>query len=394
MSNQTPPAAAPITGRRSPFPLEASQARIVAVYVRGMIQSLVRREPMQGILPPVLANARLMGARLTLHRAGEVSRCVTRYASMGQLELDHSLGYLMSYLASRVTAATAEQPALSAEELPALGLKLTLMFDSFLIDGVGEDRMQQVDPLSHGLLVEHPAGEGIVLPDPGSDWPTDAPRYLAMACQQAKLPADAWRRDDRTRLMSFLTQDIELEPQQSELSWLSLNGLRMNALVTIAQRAARLGARLLAKKTGDSLLDQTHPSMLAVRVTTQAGLSSWAAGKDHSLAALAHVAGRGLQSQPADHHGHAINQLTVYMQAVELSPVHDERLQGQTFLVQGQERWQLITDAATAGEALVKAGLEWMQWFAGEVAVWKLTGRSQDVRVRTLPDDNPTLPRR
>ncbi len=370
--------------------LDAALVQAAAVYVRGLVESMVRRQAVAGLLPPATANHRVMGVKLTLHRAGRPWRMAIKYASASQWELDHSLGYLLGYLASSISAAAAGQPALKADDLPYLGLTLTLMLDAREVQEQHEARLQVIDPLTHGVLLEHPAGSAVVFPEPGSDWPMDASRYLDHCCRQANLPADAWRRDPQTKLVTFLIQEAELEPELTELSWLSLNGLRINTLASIATRAMDADASMHARLAGDALLDQVNTTMTVVRIVTSGGQISWAAGKGRSLASLAHMAGLLIRSQLQTGESHAITQLAVYAQAARLSAVTDEKLAAQAYCIDGPGQMVLITDASTAGEALLQAGGTWSDWHAGDVTVWSLVGRSHDVRLRMPPRRKPS----
>src|SRR5690606_31938202 len=99
------------------------------------------------------------------------------------------------------------------------GYELTVFFNPQWVNAQAESRLASVDPLVHGVLIDHPRGRSYLLPHTPAAiaHADDASRLLDRVSTQAGLGPDAWRRDAQADLLTFQTQRCEREPSLEEL---------------------------------------------------------------------------------------------------------------------------------------------------------------------------------
>jgi uncharacterized protein len=152
---------------------------------RGALEARVR-----GRSAPARANGGALeaplGAFVTIHNGEELRGC------LGRLDVDAPLAATIADLAAIVSDSDPRFPPVSAAELPALDVEISVLTPEREITSVTE-----IDVGRHGLIVERGYRRGLLLPQVATERGWDAETFLAHTCQKAGLPEDAWRRGAR-----------------------------------------------------------------------------------------------------------------------------------------------------------------------------------------------------
>lgn len=145
----------------------------IAAHVAG------RRAPDVSDVPTA---ARRGGAFVSIHKRGDLRGCI------GHLEADGPLAGIVARCAVAACSADPRFPALTADELDAVDLEVSLLGPLepiALADAIEIGR--------HGLVVEMGSRRGLLLPQVATEWGWDRETFLAHTCRKAGLPADAWK---------------------------------------------------------------------------------------------------------------------------------------------------------------------------------------------------------
>lgn len=135
--------------------------------------------------PPVPAQggaAEPGGAFVTLRNKGALRGCI------GHVERDEPIGGVVARCA--VAAATADPrfSPLTAAELAAITIELSLLGPLERVADVGE-----IEVGRHGLVVEMGSRRGLLLPQVATEWRWDREVFLEQTCHKAGLPREAWK---------------------------------------------------------------------------------------------------------------------------------------------------------------------------------------------------------
>jgi AmmeMemoRadiSam system protein A len=123
------------------------------------------------------------GVFVSLHLAGTLRGCI------GTLDADASLARLVATTAVAACSADPRFEAVSARELPALEIEISLLGP---FEPVADVRLIEVG--RHGLAVEQGRRRGLLLPQVATHWQWTREEFLAQTCRKAGLREDAWRR--------------------------------------------------------------------------------------------------------------------------------------------------------------------------------------------------------
>jgi AmmeMemoRadiSam system protein A len=126
------------------------------------------------------------GAFVTLHTHGELRGCI------GHLEADEPLATVVSRCAVLACSADHRFAAVSAEEVAALQIELSLLGPLIPVTSADE-----VEIGRDGLVVEERWHRGLLLPQVAIEWQWDRETLLAQTCRKAGLVGDAWKRGAR-----------------------------------------------------------------------------------------------------------------------------------------------------------------------------------------------------
>ena len=153
-------------------------------------------------LPADAADTRVLGAFVTLKRAGQLRSCC------GFLGQSIPLGEALGHAAARAAKDDPRFPPISPTELEHLDMDVWVLWGMKPVDQRGEDRIKAVTIGKHGLQIIRGGARGLLLPGVALDHNLDAEAFLEAVCRKASLPLDAWK-DDNTTLMTFEGHSIE-----------------------------------------------------------------------------------------------------------------------------------------------------------------------------------------
>jgi AmmeMemoRadiSam system protein A len=126
------------------------------------------------------------GAFVTIFCSGELRGCLGRVTS------DWPLPDLVSHLAQEVADSDPRFMPVLAHELDDIVLEVSVLTPEREIRSVDEIELGR-----HGLIVEHGARKGLLLPQVPEEHGWDRETFVAQACLKAGLSVDAWRRGAR-----------------------------------------------------------------------------------------------------------------------------------------------------------------------------------------------------
>lgn len=141
-----------------------------------------------------------LGAFVSIHNGEELRGC------LGRLDVDAPLADTVADLAGIVSDSDPRFQPVSAAELEALDVEISVLTPEREIASVAEIEIGR-----HGLIVERGYRRGLLLPQVATERGWDVETFLAQACQKAGLPPDAWRQG--ARILVFEAQVF------SERSW-------------------------------------------------------------------------------------------------------------------------------------------------------------------------------
>jgi uncharacterized protein len=131
------------------------------------------------------------GLFVTLRKAGQLRGCI------GTLSPDGDLTRIVAQYALRAAFEDPRFPPLTAEELAACDIEISVMDAPRPISGPEEIAVGQ-----DGLILEAGRRRGLLLPQVATEWDFDAVRFLEAVCEKAGLAPGDWRAPG-TRLWAF-----------------------------------------------------------------------------------------------------------------------------------------------------------------------------------------------
>ena len=181
-------------------------------------------------------------------------------------------------------------PAIEENELQYLTVELSLMHNSRLMSEQGIDRLKAVVVGKHGLVISHPRGRGVLLPQVAAEAGWSSEQFLEQLCRKAGLEKDAWSHTD-AELTSFEAVVLQDAPTKVEAD---LSPITDSALLPLFQLTnSILQNEPLQLSLSDSLT-RLNAGDMGVCLATSTGDTSVVFGRDTSLARLVEQCTRSL----------------------------------------------------------------------------------------------------
>lgn len=141
-------------------------------------------------------------AFVTLKRQGELRGCIGK--------MDYCRPLWENVIEAAVAAALEDPrfPAVSADELPKLHVEISVLSVPEVLA-----RVEEFDPLRHGIIIEKAGRHALLLPKVAQEYGWDARQVLEALCNKAGLSSNAWRESD-AKLQVFTALDFA-EPTDS-----------------------------------------------------------------------------------------------------------------------------------------------------------------------------------
>lgn len=346
----------------APLILTDDDSSVIAAFTRAAVESTMLGTPAPQ-LPAALADLPTFGIFVTLKRA-ILRACKGRFGDIFRL------GDILTEVAADAVTHDPRFPSIVADELPRLHVEVSLMHGPKWIAACGDDRIKAVQIGKHGLVMHHPRGRGLLLPQVATEQNMDAVTFLKALSNKSGLPLDAWR-DDAAQLMTFEATILHSDPPVGEFNAAELAPThydRIAKIVTEVMREEALDAGGL-----DAALTDVHSGEMGLVARTASGRLTVTLGPKRSLSEMASAAGRSLrQSLPKDvRHTERIESVSLLWQPIPLVardfPNRHQTLAGSALVARRNGgQWGLhVTQAADQANfhaALQTIGSDLQQW--------------------------------
>ena len=197
------PKAASLSAVRVDFtPAEADR---LAAHARAVAHATLHQLP-RPVLSGPLADVPVYGMFVSFKHGEKLRACKGQF---GQLS---PLGALLNQVTADSATNDPRFTPLRAEELPHLLTEVSLMFNPQPVTATGAARAEAIQVGRHGLVIAHPRGRGLLLPQVATEHRWDTLMFLQGVCRKASLAHDAWQAVE-TQLMTFEARLFHSHPQ-------------------------------------------------------------------------------------------------------------------------------------------------------------------------------------
>ncbi len=372
-----------------------SKSAEILAYTRAVIEATLRNQPVNGQLPEPLAEAPTYGLFVSLHRATQLRACKGGWGGTEAGGLA-ALSQLLARIAPDAATNDPRLPRITLAELPYLTVEVSLLHSPEAVTARGAERVRSVQVGTHGLVIMHPRGRGLLLPQVAVEAKWDARTFLEQTCHKAGLPPQTWR-EDEAKLMTFCARRMTSPPLTAELNpaevgagglselfgfiheWLRGQGETPSAAGTAGDPGMPDAARA-------PLLHRIHPEELGLCLQTASGATGATVGANNSLLNLAKTAAQSLADVFRQRgQSEALQKMIVLWQPLALAaadyPVRDRALVNCAVLAQAAGRWSLVVPppegrADTIAEALAALKVTHQQWRDDRTGQIRLTAFS------------------
>lgn len=178
--------------------LTDQQATTLLHHTRQQVEASTRGQTIDSILPPDLATIPLAGLFVTLRLGEELRACIGNWRG----DTPGPLGEALTKAARSAPVSDHRFTPIKQNELPHLGIELSLLLNPLSIPAGADTRIAAVEVGRHGLLLEDSRHRGLLLPQVATERGWDAETFLDHTAIKAGLPRNAWRKP-ATELTTF-----------------------------------------------------------------------------------------------------------------------------------------------------------------------------------------------
>lgn len=134
-----------------------------------------------------LAAVPVVGAFVTLRKAGELRSCIGNFTDSIQLA--------EALRRAAIGAATSDPrfAPITPAELSEIVVELSLLHSRQLLGPSPEARRAGIEIGRHGLDLQYAGHKGLLLPQVATEWHWDTEQFLSAVCRKAGVPADTWQ---------------------------------------------------------------------------------------------------------------------------------------------------------------------------------------------------------
>lgn len=150
-----------------------------------------RFAPLQLEIPDAPELQEKRGVFVTLHRDGELRGCI------GYVRGYKSIVQSVAEMAQNAAFQDSRFPPLRQDELSQIQIEISILSQMTPVDSTTEIVIGR-----DGLLLQHPYGSGLLLPQVPIEWGWDLESYLYNICRKAGLNKGAWK-DEGAKLYRF-----------------------------------------------------------------------------------------------------------------------------------------------------------------------------------------------
>ncbi|WP_419193705.1 AmmeMemoRadiSam system protein B [Kolteria novifilia] len=349
----------PATPAQPKINLDPDQARQLLEFARATVAHAIRHGetaeiPASG-LPREIADAPAFGVFVTLTRSGALRACRGYWGKVGRLE------EVVGSAARDSATLDPRFPGIVLEEVPLLELDVSLLHRPRVLDRSAADWPKQIVVGRDGLVLNHPKGRGLLLPQVASERGWDVPTFLKHLSMKAGLPEEAWR-DPETKLLAFSARVYRDPPRYQECDVASLGKEAMEHLGEIA-RAILVGCAPPSLALRPELTE-TAPVRRGILLNLSTGGREAYFGINESLAQMTAQAAQRVLARARKHQRHPgelASIITLFrplaLRAGE-DPSRHRGLAQSAILAQGGESYALSIPAPDRGRNVVEHTLK------------------------------------
>jgi AmmeMemoRadiSam system radical SAM enzyme/AmmeMemoRadiSam system protein B/AmmeMemoRadiSam system protein A len=369
----------------------AEEDRQILSYIRAIIESTLRNQLFfNASLPEPLAQAPTFGLFVSLHRAAQLRSCKGQWGTTVTGGGLAPLSEILNIVARDAASNDPRFPRVTLAELPYLTIEVSLMHSPQAVTARGPDRVRSVQVGTHGLVIAHPGGRGLLLPHVAVENEWDAWTFLEQLCQKAGLPPHAWH-DDQAQLMTFCARKVTSPPLTAELNLAELGrdglsqlfGSMHQFLIGQAATPTAGGNPGIPNQTQAPLLHQIHAEELGLCLQTPSGITGATIGPNNSLLNLAKDAARSLATAFTQRGlAEPVHKMTLLFQPLPLAaadyPARHWTLANSAVLAQAEGRWSLVVPqpegrSDSIAGALSQLNVTHQQWLEDRTGRIRLT---------------------
>lgn len=243
-------------------------------FAREVVEASVR--PIQTVveeMPSMLAARPTFGVFVTIKRADMLRACRGRWGN------EQPLREMLISAAQDAARSDTRFPSLQAEELPLLDIELSIMHSPRQVDPARAEELVKVG--RDGLVLMHPEGRGLLLPQVPLEHGWDVHGYLEHLCLKAGL-APGRHREPAANLLAFEAAIMHKAAPIPEVNPLRWEQIEHEQLFQITQLLAQ-GADLAPLPPR---FEEPHLEDLGMVVETVDNISAAAIGSQQSLRQL------------------------------------------------------------------------------------------------------------
>ena len=149
-------------------------------------------------LPDIPELREKRGVFVTLHKNGELRGCI------GYIRAYNSLAESVAQMARSAAFSDPRFAPVRENELPNLRIEISVLSELEPVEDVSEILIGR-----DGLLLDHPLGSGVFLPQVPVEWNWDLQTYLVQLCRKAGVHKRAW--EDNEALLYRFTAEVFAE---------------------------------------------------------------------------------------------------------------------------------------------------------------------------------------
>ena len=334
------------------------QADAILDYARQTARAAVAGSEPPDELPTEIADAPAYGLFVTLKRHKALRACRGRWGGNAP-QAESPFGAMLQQVTRDTATMDPRFPGVTPEEIDLLNLEVSVMHSPAFLDAQGRARAEQVRVGTHGLVMIHPQGQGLLLPQVATEAKWDAAAFLDNLCRKANLPQNTWHEDPHAKVMTFQANVLEAGAPDTEPHPPSMPSESRARFVDAANRMLQGGD---PAHPDDPALSTTYTQDLGLYLYTSTGLSAATVGPNHSLLDLARLATNSIKQFAAKRGGDvgSVSRATLLYQPIRLAsddyPSRHRYLAASAVVVRHQGRHAIaLPDPRTRRDPIAQA---------------------------------------
>lgn len=181
-----------------------SEGRRIVEFARLTVMAAVQGKPLPYFQDELSASP-TYGIFVTLRMEHKLRACKGMFGGVTPL------GEILRQVAADSALNDPRFSPVHSSELSKLQIEVSLMFNPRELNSTGIERAREIQLGRHGLVIHHPQGRGLLLPQVASEQKWDVFSFLTGLCRKASLPSDAWQSPE-ARLLTFEARIFRSDP--------------------------------------------------------------------------------------------------------------------------------------------------------------------------------------